>query len=49
MFPKCMIGWVVVDSLVMGVVYDDIYHCLLGSCVKFSLTEVVVMKNSVRN
>jgi len=33
----------------MGVVYDDIYQWLLGSCVKFSQTAVLVVKGSVRS
>jgi len=31
------------------VVYDDTYQGLLGSCVKFSQTAVVVLKFSLRN
>jgi len=45
-----MISWVVVfDGLVTVVVYDDSHHWLLGSCVKFSQTAVVVLKKSFRN
>jgi len=40
---------VVFDGRVTRVVYDDTYQRLLGSCVKFSQTEVVVLKNSFRN
>jgi len=44
-----MISWVVgFDGRVMGVVYDDIHQGLLRSCVKFSQTEVLVVKGSVR-
>ena len=49
-FPKCMISRVVVfDGWVMGVVHDDVHQWLLGSCVKFSQTAVVVVKYSVRS
>jgi len=44
-----MISCVVFDDRVMGVVYDDTHQWLLGSCVKFSQTAVVVVKDSVRN
>jgi len=45
-----MIIWVVVlDGQVMGVVDDDTYQWLFGSCVKFSYTAVVVVKNSIRS
>jgi len=45
-----MITWVVgFDGRAMGVVYDDIYQWLLGSCVKFSQTAVLVVKGSVRS
>jgi len=39
----------VLDGWVTRVVYDDIQQGLLGSCVKFSQTAVVVWKNSFRN
>ena len=39
----------VFDDRVMGVVYDITHPWLLGSCVKFSQTAVVVLKNSFRN
>jgi len=43
-----MISWVVgFDGRVMGVVSDDTHQWLLGSCVKFSQTVVLVMKGSV--
>ena len=32
---------------VIGVVFDDIQQWLLGSCVKFSQTALVVVKDSV--
>jgi len=45
-FPKYMISCVVVfEDLVMGVIYDDTHQWLLGSCVKFSNTAVVVVKD----
>jgi len=45
-----MISCVVVfDGRVTRVVYDDTHQGLLGSCVKFSQTVVVVLKNSFRN
>ena len=45
-----MISWVDgFDGRVMGVVYDDTYQCLLGSCMKFSQTAVLVVKGSVRS
>jgi len=45
-----MTSWVVVfDGRVMGVVYDDTHQWLLGSCVNFSNTAVVVVKDSVWN
>jgi len=37
------------DGWVTRVVYDDTHQWLLGSCVKFSQTAVVVLKNSFRN
>jgi len=40
---------VVFDGRVPGVVYDDIHQGLLGSCVKFSQTAVMVLKKSFRN
>jgi len=40
-----MISCVVLDDRVMGVVDDDTYQWLLGSCVKFSQTAVVVVKD----
>jgi len=47
-FPKCMISCVAVfDGRVMGVVYDDTQQWFLGSCVKFSITAVLVVKDSV--
>jgi len=50
MFPKCIISCVVVfDGRETGVVYDDTHQQLLRSCVKFSQTAVVVLKNSFRN
>jgi len=43
-----MISWVVVlDDRVMGGVDNGTYQWLLGSCVKFSPTTVVVVKDSV--
>jgi len=45
-----MISWVVFfDSRVTTVVYDDTHQQLLGSCVKFRKTAVVLMKDSFRN
>jgi len=45
-----MISWVVgFHRRVMGVVYDDTHQWLLGSCVKFSPTAVLVVKGSVRS
>jgi len=45
-----MISWVVgFDGQVVGVVYDDTHQWLLGSCVKFSQTAVLVVKSSVRS
>jgi len=45
-----MISYVVVfDSRATRVVCDDKHEGLLGSCVKFSHTAVVVLKNSFRN
>jgi len=45
-----MISCVVVfDGRVTRVVYDDTHYGLLGSCVKFIQTVVVVLKNSFRN
>jgi len=45
-----MISCVIVfDGQVTRVVYDDTHQCLLGSCVKFSQTAVVVLKDSFRN
>jgi len=45
-----MISWVVgFDGRVMGVVYDDTHQWLLGSCVKFCQTAVLVVKGSVRS
>jgi len=45
-----MISCVVVfDGRVTTVVYDDTHQGLLGSCVKFSQTVVVVLKNPFRN
>jgi len=45
-----MISWIVgFDGRVMGVVYDDTYQWLLGSCVTFSQTAVLVVKGSVRS
>jgi len=39
----------VFDGRVTRVVYNDTYQGLLGSCVKFSQTAVVVLKNAFRN
>jgi len=45
-----MISYVVVfDGWVTRVVYDDTHSWLLPSCVKFSPTAVVVLKNSFQN
>jgi len=45
-----MISCVIVfDGRVTRVVYDNTRHWLLGSCVKFSQTAVVVLKDSFRN
>jgi len=45
-----MISCVVVfDGGLTRVVYDDIHQWFLGSCVEFSQTAVVVLKNSFRN
>ena len=45
-----MISCVVVfDSREARAVYDDTHQQLLSSCVKFSQTAVVVLKNSFRN
>jgi len=45
-----MISCVVVfDGRVTKVAYGDTHHGFLGSCVKFSQTAVVVLKNSFRN
>jgi len=43
---KCVF---VFDGRVTRVVYDTSRQWLLGSCVKFSQTAVVVLKNSFRN
>jgi len=40
---------VVFDGRVTRVVDDDTHQGLLGSCVKFSHTVVVVLKNRFRN
>jgi len=40
---------VVFYGRVTRVVYDDTHQGMLGSCVKFSQTVVVVLKNSFRN
>jgi len=37
----------VLDGRVMEVVYDNTHHWLLGSCVKFIQTAVVVVKDFV--
>ena len=37
------------DDRVTSIVYDDTHQWLLGSCVKFSRTAVLVLKNSFRN
>ena len=37
------------DGRVTSVVYDDTYQSLLESCVTFSQTAVLVLKNSFRN
>jgi len=39
----------VFDGRVNKVDYDDTHQWFLGSCVKFSQTAVVVLKNSFRN
>jgi len=39
----------VFEGRVTGVVYDDTHQGLLGSCVNFSQTAVMVLKNSFRN
>jgi len=45
-----MIRWAVgFDGRVMGVVYDDTRRWLLGSCMKFSQTAVLVVKGSIRS
>jgi len=45
-----MIRWVVgFDGRVIGVGYDDTHQWLLGPCVKFSQTAVLVVKGSVRS
>jgi len=43
------ISFVVFDDRVTRFVYDDTHQGLLGSCVKFSQTVVVVLKNPFRN
>ena len=49
-FPQCMIRWVVLcDGLSMGVIDDDTHQWLLGFCVKFIQTAVVVVKASLRS
>jgi len=45
-----MISCVVVfGGRLTRVVYDDTHQWLFGSCVKFSQTAVVVLKDSFRN
>jgi len=45
-----MISCVVVfDGRVNKVDYDETHQWFLGSCVKFSQTTVLVLKNSFRN
>jgi len=45
-----MISYIVVfDGRVTRVAYDDTHQWLLRSCVKFSPTAVVVLKNSFQN
>jgi len=44
-----MISCVVFDGRIARVVYDDTHRRLLVSCVKFSQTAVVMLKNSFRN
>jgi len=45
-----MISWVfVLVGRVARLVYDDTHQWLLGSCVKFRQTGVVVLKDSFRN
>jgi len=45
-----MISCVVVfDGWVTRVIYDDTHQVLLGSCVKFSQTVAVMLKNSFWN
>jgi len=47
-FPKFLISCVVVfDGRGNGIPYDDTHQWLLGSCLKFSQTAVVVVKDSV--
>jgi len=49
-FPNFKISCVVVfDGRVTRVKFDDAHEGLFGSCVKFSQTVVVVLKNSSRN
>jgi len=43
---SCVVGF---DGQVTRVVYDDTHQWLLGSCMKFSQTAIVVLKNSFRN
>jgi len=43
---SCVVGF---DGRVTRVVYDDTHQGFLESCVKFSQTVVVVLKNSFRN
>jgi len=40
---------VVFYGRVMRIIYYDAHQWLLGSCVKFSQTTVVVLKDSFRN
>ena len=49
-FPKCMISCIVdFDGRVTRVVDGDTHQGLLGSCVKFGHTVVVVLKNPFHN
>jgi len=45
-----MISWAVgFDGRVMEVVYDDTHRWLLGSCMKFCQTAVLVVKGLVQS
>jgi len=43
---SCLVDF---DGRVTRVVYDDTHQWLFGSCVKFSQTAIVMLKNSFRN